>query len=310
MKRRTILKAAPLFPLAVATGSAANAESHEGKTAFVLVHGSWHGAWCWGLIEPLLQAAGHMTVAIDLPGHGLNARNPSAFAKRPLDPAAFASEPSSLANIPIGEYAAAVADAAARARAAGAQRVVAVGHSMGGVPVTFAAAQSPELFNDIIYLAALAPTPGKPAGAYLAGEDQATNSKIGNVVLADPATVGALRMDPRSEDAAYLAGAKEALAGDVDDALLMQVMHMLTPDAPVAIYGDVAEFAPGFAGLNRTYIRCTQDMTVVASTPDAIVADFNAAYPDSPTTLVDIDTSHEAMFGAPQALSDALIAAL
>lgn len=27
--------------------------------AFVLVHGSWHGAWCWRRFAPLLQAAGH-----------------------------------------------------------------------------------------------------------------------------------------------------------------------------------------------------------------------------------------------------------
>lgn len=310
MKRRSVLKGAALLPVAAASATAAKADGHGGKAAFVLVHGSWHGAWCWGLVEPLLEAAGHMSIAIDLPGHGVHARNPVAFTQRPLDPAAFAIEHSNLAAIPITEYAAAVTNAATRARAAGAERVLAVGHSMGGVPVTFAAAGAPDLFDDVIYVAALAPTPGKPAGAYLAGEDQAANSKIGNVILADPATIGALRMDPRSTDADYLAGAKEALAGDVDDALLAQVMHMLTPDAPVAMYGDVAEFAPGFAGLKRTYIRCTQDNTVMASTSDAIVSDLNAAYPDNATGLVDLDTSHEAMFGAPEALASALMAAL
>ncbi|MEL6642241.1 MAG: alpha/beta fold hydrolase, partial [Pseudomonadota bacterium] len=187
MERRSVLKGAALLPAAVAaTATTANADGHGGTTAFVLVHGSWHGAWCWGLIEPLLEAAGHMSIAIDLPGHGLSARNPQAFVQRPLDPAAFATEPSSLAAIPIADYAAAVTEAATRARAAGAERVVAVGHSMGGVPVTFAAAGAPDLFDDIIYVAALAPTPGKPAGAYLAGEDQAANSKIGNVIMADP----------------------------------------------------------------------------------------------------------------------------
>lgn len=310
IKRRSVLKGAALLPVVATSATAATAGGHGGKSAFILVHGSWHGAWCWGLVEPLLEAAGHMSIAIDLPGHGLNARNPAAFTQRPLDPAAFATEPSNLAAIPTADYAAAVTDAATRARAAGAERVVAVGHSMGGLPVTYAAAGEPKLFDDVIYVAALAPTPGKPAGAYLAGEDQAANSKIGNVIMADPATIGALRMDPRSEDANYLAGAKEAFAADLDDALLAQVMHLLTPDAPVAFYGDVAEFAEGFAGLKRTYIRCSQDNIVVASTGAAIVSDFNAAYPQSVTSLVDIDTSHEAMFGAPVALANALIAAL
>jgi len=46
-------------------------------STFVLVHGSWHGAWCWGKVVPLLERAGHKVEAIDLPGHG-NDRSPIA----------------------------------------------------------------------------------------------------------------------------------------------------------------------------------------------------------------------------------------
>lgn len=34
---------------------------------FLLLHGGQHGGWCWRHVEPLLQAAGHRTVAPDLP---------------------------------------------------------------------------------------------------------------------------------------------------------------------------------------------------------------------------------------------------
>ena len=37
---------------------------------FVLVHGSWHGAWCWEALTPRLKAQGHAVIAPDLPGHG------------------------------------------------------------------------------------------------------------------------------------------------------------------------------------------------------------------------------------------------
>ena len=36
-------------------------------TTFGLVHGAWHGAWCWEHLTPLLQQAGHDVVAMDLP---------------------------------------------------------------------------------------------------------------------------------------------------------------------------------------------------------------------------------------------------
>ena len=32
-----------------------------------LVHGSWHGAWCWSQLVPDLEARGHRALAIDLP---------------------------------------------------------------------------------------------------------------------------------------------------------------------------------------------------------------------------------------------------
>ncbi len=37
---------------------------------FLLIHGSWHGAWCWYKIAPRLRAEGHEAVAVDLPGRG------------------------------------------------------------------------------------------------------------------------------------------------------------------------------------------------------------------------------------------------
>ncbi|HLY58890.1 MAG TPA: alpha/beta fold hydrolase, partial [Stellaceae bacterium] len=39
-------------------------------SSFVLVHGAWHGKWCWEKLVPLLEAAGHEVLAPDLPGMG------------------------------------------------------------------------------------------------------------------------------------------------------------------------------------------------------------------------------------------------
>ena len=36
-------------------------------TTFALVHGAWHGAWCWQRLAPILEQAGHDVVAPELP---------------------------------------------------------------------------------------------------------------------------------------------------------------------------------------------------------------------------------------------------
>ena len=39
---------------------------------FVLVHGAWHGGWCWAAVINQLERLGDRAYAVDLPGHGMN----------------------------------------------------------------------------------------------------------------------------------------------------------------------------------------------------------------------------------------------
>ncbi|HEY2705495.1 MAG TPA: alpha/beta hydrolase [Candidatus Dormibacteraeota bacterium] len=78
--------------------------------SLLLVHGAWHGAWCWeDHMIPRLRAAGHEVTAIDLRHHGAQPREGLRRAR-------------------LRDY---VADLDAAARALPAPLVV-VGHSMGG----------------------------------------------------------------------------------------------------------------------------------------------------------------------------------
>lgn len=127
---------------------------------FVLVHGAWHGAWAYERVIPALAAHGHAAVARDLPAHGVNARFPASFAKRPLDAAAFASEPSPVAGTTLDDYVDHVLRTVDQARALGHERVVLVGHNMGGLAITMAAERAPEKIAKLVYLAAFMPTAG------------------------------------------------------------------------------------------------------------------------------------------------------
>lgn len=52
---------------------ALNDQQLDGPATLVLVHGAWHGAWCWDAVVAGLAEVGVPAVAIDLPGHGSDA---------------------------------------------------------------------------------------------------------------------------------------------------------------------------------------------------------------------------------------------
>jgi pimeloyl-ACP methyl ester carboxylesterase len=52
--------------------SARASDSHQehkfpSSGTFALVHGAWHGSWCWERLTPLLEELGHRVVVVDPP---------------------------------------------------------------------------------------------------------------------------------------------------------------------------------------------------------------------------------------------------
>jgi hypothetical protein len=95
---------------------------------FVLVHGSYHGAWCWEDLRAELARGGHASTAVDLP-----TEDPDAGAELYVDEI--------LHMIP---------------RRAG--EVVMVAHSLAGLSVPIAASRTRTAMT--IYLCAILPVPG------------------------------------------------------------------------------------------------------------------------------------------------------
>ncbi len=99
-------------------------------STFVLVHGAWHGAWCWEKVVPLLQEAGHGVVVPDLPGHGEDGMPISELSMRGY------------------------ADRVIRTVDEQPEPVVLVGHSMGGIVVSLVAEARPDRLKKLVYLRA------------------------------------------------------------------------------------------------------------------------------------------------------------
>lgn len=108
-------------------------------TTFLLVHGSWHGPWCWDLLQPELTARGARSATVDLPSCG--------------------TDPASLGT--LADDARVVGDAAASLD----DDVVVVAHSYGGVPTT--EATYARNVRRLIYLAAFMPDTGRNYVSYL-----------------------------------------------------------------------------------------------------------------------------------------------
>jgi len=103
---------------------------------FVLVHGACHGAWCWYKLKPRLESAGHKVTVLDLAASGINPRkieDVHTFSQY--------SEPllQLLATIPPNE------------------KVILVGHSLGGLNIALATEKFPEKVAVAVFLTAFTP---------------------------------------------------------------------------------------------------------------------------------------------------------
>jgi pimeloyl-ACP methyl ester carboxylesterase len=119
--------------------------SEREMTTFALVHGGWHGGWCWQLLVAELAARGHTAVAPDLPI---------------TDPAAGA-----------------VAYADAVLAALPAEPVVLVAHSLAGLVAPLVAAAAP--VRRVVYLAAMLPEPGRSVDERARAGQRMTRRGIG-----------------------------------------------------------------------------------------------------------------------------------
>jgi pimeloyl-ACP methyl ester carboxylesterase len=68
ISRRKLLAAGTMLTAAAALSAPVQAQT-ERKT-FVLVHGSWHGGWCWRRVADRLESRGHKVFAPTLTGLG------------------------------------------------------------------------------------------------------------------------------------------------------------------------------------------------------------------------------------------------
>lgn len=153
--------------------------------AFVLVHGSWHGGWCWRKVVPLLRGKGHLVYAPSLTGLG---------------------DRSHLLTRGVNLYTH-IRDIVRLIEFEDLRNVVLSGHSYGGMVITGAAEFVSGRVARLVYLDALVPRDGDCGFDLLPGARAARAAAAGASVrdwLAPPPAPGAFGVtDP--EDVAWMA---------------------------------------------------------------------------------------------------------
>jgi pimeloyl-ACP methyl ester carboxylesterase len=294
-------------PQATTAVAARSADPGGLPTAFLLVHGGWHGAWCYERVIPLLAARGHAAMARDLPGHGLDARFPASYGN-PARRAAFAAESSPLAAIGIDDYAGSVIAAIDALRAGGHRKVVLVGHSMGGIVLNAVGERAPEKVDALVYLAAHMPGSEVAIGAYF-GMPEAAGALVNPVLVGDPFALGAFRLDTGCAEAGYRAGLRQAFYNDASDADFGAVANLLTPDMPLKpMTTPIALSASRWGAIERHYIVCARDNALPPALARRFIADADALAPHNRTHVHELDTGHSSFVTAPQALAGLLLA--
>ena len=134
--RRTLLRAAALSTALAA--SPALAQPAVPRT-YMLVHGAWHGGWCWAKVADRLRAAGHRVYTPTQTGLGER--------KHLLR-----------ADISLDVF---ITDLVNAIEAEELNDVILVGHSFGGRPIAGVADRAPQRLKRLVFLDAGLPDPGK-----------------------------------------------------------------------------------------------------------------------------------------------------
>lgn len=205
---------------------------------FVLVHGAWHGAWCWRDVVAELESRGHAVEAVDLPGHGENPAAPGSFG--------------------FDDYVDTVCAAVARAP----RPLVLAGHSLGGLSITQAAERLPGRIDLLAYVTAFLPADGQTLRDLTATDHE--ESLIVRNLLVDR-EAGTSRIDPAAVRATFYGECAAADAEWAEGQLVPESLRALSQ--PVRLTPERGGRVP------RMYVEALRDRAITVRKQRAMRAD-------------------------------------
>lgn len=193
---------------------------------FILIHGSWHSAWNWHKVIPILEKQGHKAIAIDLLGMGRD--------KTPIAEVKMKDTVAKICDLIDGQEG----------------KVILVGHSKNGIMISQAAEYRPNKIEKLIYLAAYLIPNGKTQKEYSV---QDTNGVLKPFVDFHP-DLNASTLRPEIY--------KEGLYHDCEDDITNLAKLLLSHEPVESGMVPLQLTEANFGTVPKVYIACTEDRAV------------------------------------------------
>ncbi len=237
---------------------------------FILIHGSWHGGWCFDEVKALLAVEGYHVITPDLPGMG--------------------GDEEVLAAVTLQGWADFVADLC---RNAPERPVVLAGHSRGGLVISQAAETAPEAIDALVYICAMMLPSGMSRGEFK--QLEGPNESFDALISPTPGGHGTVITGERPG---------EVFAQMGDPATVAAAMQRLVAEPHGPRSQPLQLTAERFGSLARTYIECTEDKAI----PLASQREMQALLPGA--RIEQLWADHSPFFSRPVTLARMLIDAI
>lgn len=193
---------------------------------FILIHGSWHSAWNWHKVVPLLEKQGHKVIAIDLPGMGRD--------KTPIQEVKMKTTVEKICKLIDSVEG----------------KVILVGHSKNGIMISQAAEHRPEKIEKLVYLAAYLIPDGKTQREYSVQDTDGVLKPY--VTMYEHLNAHTLQAE------IY----REGLYHDCEENITEMAKLILSHEPVESGIAPLQLTEKNFGSVPRYYIECTEDRAV------------------------------------------------